>query len=256
LDYSRLKVQLNVEDCCGFSASDSAIKGELPVAFKAGSPGSEGTVGSDGFGACTDPAPYYAAMPPPETSGTVMQQSMIRVRDPSVSVPFYRDVLGMTLVQQLDFPQWGFSLSFMAYLPQGVVMPAEGSPERMAFLWSLPATVELTHNHGSESKPAELYHTGNSYDGCEGGFGHLGITVPDVYEACERFKKLGVEFKKSPNSGGMKGLAFIKDPDGYWIEILHQGPAANKRRVEVDCCGVNIEGGGGYTGGGGGVKTS
>lgn len=23
--------------------------------------------------------------------------------------------------------------------------------------------------------------------------------------------------------GGMKGLAFVKDPDGYWIEILPQG---------------------------------
>ena len=23
------------------------------------------------------------------------------------------------------------------------------------------------------------------------------------------------------NAGSMKGLAFIKDPDGYWIEILN-----------------------------------
>ena len=45
-------------------------------------------------------------------------------------------------------------------------------------------------------------------------------TVPDVYEACERFDSLGVEFQKKPDDGNMKGLAFIKDPDGYWIEIL------------------------------------
>ena len=30
-----------------------------------------------------------------------------------------------------------------------------------------------------------------------------------------------VEFVKRPNDGSMKGLAFIKDPDGYWIEILN-----------------------------------
>jgi len=30
-----------------------------------------------------------------------------------------------------------------------------------------------------------------------------------------------VEFIKKPNDGKMKGLAFIKDPDGYWIEILN-----------------------------------
>jgi len=35
-----------------------------------------------------------------------------------------------------------------------------------------------------------------------------------------RFEKEGVDFVKKPNDGKMKGLAFIKDPDGYWIEIL------------------------------------
>lgn len=45
--------------------------------------------------------------------------------------------------------------------------------------------------------------------------------VPDVYTACERFEKLGVSFVKRPDEGRMKGLAFIKDPDGYWIEIFN-----------------------------------
>jgi len=37
----------------------------------------------------------------------------------------------------------------------------------------------------------------------------------------------GVEFVKKPNDGKMKGIAFIKDPDGYWIEILHGANIAN-----------------------------
>ena len=45
--------------------------------------------------------------------------------------------------------------------------------------------------------------------------------VPDVEKACERFESLGVNFAKKPNDGKMKGLAFIKDPDNYWIEILN-----------------------------------
>nr|XP_020483307.2 lactoylglutathione lyase-like [Labrus bergylta] len=50
--------------------------------------------------------------------------------------------------------------------------------------------------------------------------GHIGIAVPDVYEACKLFEEQGVTFVKKPDDGKMKGLAFIQDPDGYWIEIL------------------------------------
>ena len=51
------------------------------------------------------------------------------------------------------------------------------------------------------------------------------FAVPDVYAACKRFEDLGVDFQKTPDAGSMKGLAFIKDPDGYWIEILNSKAA-------------------------------
>jgi lactoylglutathione lyase len=77
--------------------------------------------------------------------------------------------------------------------------------------------LELTHNWGTENDPDFSYHDGNAQPQ---GFGHIGFSVPDVYQACERLEQLGVEFVKKPDAGKMKGLAFIKDPDGYWIEIL------------------------------------
>ena len=45
--------------------------------------------------------------------------------------------------------------------------------------------------------------------------------VPDVSKACQRFENLGVNFIKRPDEGKMKGIAFITDPDGYWIEIFN-----------------------------------
>ena len=50
--------------------------------------------------------------------------------------------------------------------------------------------------------------------------------MPDVYAASKRFEELGIEFVKKPDDGNMKGLAFIKDPDGYWVEILSAANSA------------------------------
>ena len=96
------------------------------------------------------------------------------------------------------------------------VMPSD-SVKRAEYAFSQKAMLELTHNYGTEDDADFSYHDGNTDPR---GFGHIGITVPDVYAACAEFEKKGVEFVKKPDDGNMKGLAFITDPDGYWIEIL------------------------------------
>ena len=151
------------------------------------------------------------------THGFVMNQTMLRVREPQASVAFYRDVLGMSLLDRYDFAEMKFSLYFMGYLAPGEAIPSDKA-ERAQWVFGRPALIEMTHNWGTESDPAfSGHHNGNSEPK---GFGHIGISVPDVYAACTRFESLGVEFVKRPDDGKMKGLAFIKDPDGYWIEIL------------------------------------
>ncbi len=154
---------------------------------------------------------------PDGTAGFVLNQTMLRIRDPKPSITFYTDVLGMTLLQQLDFAEMKFSLYFLAYLADGETIPAD-PVERAEFIFTRETTLELTHNWGTESDSDFAgYHSGNSDPR---GFGHLGISVPDVAAACARFEALGVPFKKRPSDGTMKDIAFITDPDGYWLEIL------------------------------------
>lgn len=202
---------------------------------------------------------FYSQEPPAETEKYIFQQTMIRVRNPKASLDFYCNVLGFDLIWHSDYPEWGFSVYFLT--PKGQLYQASEtrqklksntltSDEKFELCMRTPGCVELTWNHGSESEKERVYNVGNADttgvpngEKVKGGFGHLGVTVPDVYEACERFKSLGVELKKSPNSGGMKGLAFILDPDGYSIEILPQGAFVTK---DVDCNGVALEGGEGY----------
>ncbi|KQN77736.1 lactoylglutathione lyase [Sphingomonas sp. Leaf62] len=154
---------------------------------------------------------------PEGTEGFTLNQTMLRVRDPSASIAFYQDVLGMTLLQKLDFEEAAFSLYFLGFLRDGETVPADPK-ERARFVFSRETTLELTHNWGTEDDPDFAgYHNGNDDPR---GFGHLGISVPDVAAACARFEELSVDFRKRPDEGRMKDIAFIADPDGYWIEIL------------------------------------
>ena len=152
-----------------------------------------------------------------ETDGFVFNQTMLRVKQPERSLRFYQDVLGMVLLKQLDFPEMEFTLFFLGYLtPEDGPLPKTAAG-RTEFVFKQRAMLELTHNWGTEAEEREVYHNGNS---APRGFGHIGLSVPNVERACERFEREGVTFVKRPDEGSMKGLAFIQDPDGYWIEIL------------------------------------
>ena len=145
---------------------------------------------------------------------------MLRIKDPKKSLPYYTEIFGMTLVDVYDFPDMKFSLYFLTTLPKGedyTLTP--GSPEAHAYNWSMKGTtLELTYNYGSEADDTK-YHAGNEE---KDGFGHIAFNCDDVYEACAKLEEQGVTFKKKPDEGRMKGLAFAYDPDGYWVEIVRR----------------------------------
>ena len=107
-----------------------------------------------------DPTPFYAAAQPPETKDFCMQQTMVRVKDPATSLKFYIETLGFQLVMFRDFPQWGFSVYFVAHGLTGPVPADEDA--RWDFCMRTPGCIELTWNHGSEKSDGAVYNTGNA----------------------------------------------------------------------------------------------
>jgi len=156
--------------------------------------------------------------PDQETMKYRLNHTMLRVKDPIKSVDFYTRVMGMKLLRKIDFPAAKFSLYFLGSFDQHEIKDIpETDEERRSWVLAQKSILELTHNYGTETDNNFSYHHGNSEPR---GFGHIAFRVPDVQKACERFEKMGVLFQKKPIEGKMSNIAFIKDPDGYWVEIL------------------------------------
>ena len=75
-----------------------------------------------------------------DTAGFVMNQTMLRIKDPKITLPFYEEVLGMTTMAEFHFESMNFSLYFMGYLAEGQSIPDDPS-ERAKWVFGLPAPV-------------------------------------------------------------------------------------------------------------------
>ena len=104
------------------------------------------------------------------------QQTMLRIKDPKASLKFYTELLGFTLIDTFDFPQYKFSLYFLTTWPEGTppYKLTPGTQEAHDYLWSMEGVaLELTHNHGTESDDTfKGYHAGNAE---KDGFGHIAV---------------------------------------------------------------------------------
>jgi lactoylglutathione lyase len=124
-----------------------------------------------------------------------MLHTMIRVGDLAQSIDFYTKVLGMKLLRRNDYPAGEFTLAFVGYGPE-----------------ESNHALELTHNWGTKS-----YDIGD-------GFGHIAIGVDDIYALCDAISAAGGEVVRPPGpmKHGTTVIAFVKDPDGYKIELIER----------------------------------
>ena len=119
--------------------------------------------------------------------------TMIRVKNIEKSLDFYTKVLDMELTekQRLD-DCWLYFLSDKEKTCQ----------------------IELTYN---DETPKEGYNIGNA-------FGHFAFEVESLNTFTEKLNKLGYKYLYEPFDLNGKGsmIAFIKDPDGYDIELIEK----------------------------------
>ena len=167
--------------------------------------------------------PGVTARPAAETRDYVYNHTMIRVKDLQKSMDFYTRVLGFVPVHRSDFPDAEVTIYYLVRQPLESIPAHDDDKARQQWVLGQSGVLELTYNYGTEKQADFHYHSGNSDPR---GFGHLCISVPDVQAACARFEELGVDFQKRLSDGRMRHIAFIKDPDGYWIEILQPTPLA------------------------------
>jgi lactoylglutathione lyase len=122
-----------------------------------------------------------------------MLHTMLRVADLEKSLAFYTETMGMTLLRKSENTEYEYTLAFVGF----------GSEEEQAVL-------ELTYNWGENE-----YDMGTAY-------GHVAFEVEDIYSYCEQLEAKGADVyrKPGPVKGGSTVIAFVRDPDGYAIELI------------------------------------
>jgi lactoylglutathione lyase len=116
-----------------------------------------------------------------------------RITDPERSIAFY-EALGFEKRRELPIRQEAVNY-FLG-------IPGQDGPE-----------LELTYNFGVDS-----YELGTAY-------GHVAVTVDDMNEALGALAEKGIEPEKPPyrvREGGSL-IAFVRDPDGYRVELIERG---------------------------------
>lgn len=150
-----------------------------------------------------------------------LNHTMIRVKDPKVSIAFYEKVFGFKLFSTRKFDDAKFTLYFLGYDHSPDFTPNTLTKDVQAGKQSV---LELTHNWGTESDESfEGYHDGNSTEnGAVAGYGHFGISCKDAGKLCKEIEEEfpDIEWVAKYDQGVVKGVAFLRDPDGYIFEIF------------------------------------
>lgn len=117
----------------------------------------------------------------------------VTVKDMDESIGFYTKHLGMELLSRREITQNNAEIAFLGI---------KGNDHRIELTWW---------------KDKKEYAEGDQLD-------HIAFGTPALKETVERLRASGVEVAKEPYSlgPGSSQIAFIKDPNGIWIELIER----------------------------------
>jgi lactoylglutathione lyase len=120
--------------------------------------------------------------------------TMIRVRDFDASLSFYIDGLGMRVWNRFDIAARRVSAIFIGFED-----------------YAAGGLLELTRRWGDQGD-----HTHGT------GYGHIAVGAPDIDAAVARLEAMGVTVDVRPTiyMPGGPAVAFVRDPDGYAVELI------------------------------------
>ena len=122
--------------------------------------------------------------------------TMYRITDPQKSRAFY-ETLGFEFRRDMDIIR-------------------NGEREATNYFFGMPGQeeeLELTFNHDGRG-----YELGT-------GYGHIAVGVDDLDATLAHLREQGIEPEREPyqvREGGSR-LTFVRDPDGYRIELIERG---------------------------------
>lgn len=119
-----------------------------------------------------------------------LDHTMLRVGDPEAMIEFYKEAFGFELLRKKE--KETFTLYFIGNEDQD-------------------ATIELTYNHGEDDR----YEKSRS-------FGHIAIRTDKGQSLKKAYRKAveagGEDYRPPEECPG--NYAFVKDPEGFEVEIL------------------------------------
>jgi len=108
------------------------------------------------------------------------------------SIAFYRDQLGLKLTHRTEVKENNAEIAFLED-PYG-------------------SAIELTHWHDKKQLVE-----GDNFD-------HVALATKDLKATVEQLRTQAVTIAMEPFKlkGGSREIAFIKDPDGNWLELIEE----------------------------------